>query len=240
LFGGHDHRVRRGLCCRCTYRKSRVGLRRCDRLWNFERAQSDERQDLQDFAEKTFGIGAFGFAEADLLWFGAVVEDAALGLNPTAYQCRLQPPHMCLFEAIVRSGEDDAAIPEILVLKVRIAFADVDRWQLVLGASIARQNVDAGARKFCALFRCEPLFAREHDAEAGPIHAVNDANAFRITIRNKYANCKRIVCHARPCRSADTEHRSVRDPCRLASVVNAVHGSGTMQIRDVRLLSYTT
>jgi hypothetical protein len=58
---------------------SGVQLRCRNRLRNFKGTEANERENLQDFTEETFRVGALGFAETDLLRFVAVIEDAALG-----------------------------------------------------------------------------------------------------------------------------------------------------------------
>ena len=67
---------------RGDHRRSGTRLRCHDRLRHFEGAQTHEREDLQNFTQEAFSVGALGFAEADLLRLGAVVENAALAPAP--------------------------------------------------------------------------------------------------------------------------------------------------------------
>lgn len=66
-----------------------------------------------------------------------------------------------------------------------VPLAYVERRQVVIAFLVTDQNVNAGTPEFGALASRGPLFPREDDTDASPVHPIDEANALGIAIGDK-------------------------------------------------------
>src|SRR5262245_31933495 len=100
------------------------------------------------------------------------VEAAA---RSTRYENSSRTPKVFIDEMVVETGPHN------------IALADVNRWQIVIGDA-PYQDIDARATELRALLDLRPFLAGKGDAESGPVHPINDAQSFGVSIGNKDAD----------------------------------------------------
>ena len=66
-----------------------------------------------------------------------------------------------------------------------VCLPDVDQRKVVILARVTNEDIDAGADKFGALLDLWPLPSRKNDADASPVHAVDQANPLWVSVGHK-------------------------------------------------------
>jgi hypothetical protein len=93
-----------------------------------------------------------------------------------------------LFETVFLCWNDDGVKPwELAFTGSSVAFG--------VATAFGNSKVHAGFGEIGTLLHIGPLAAREHDPEPGPVHAVDDADAFGVAIGNEDAKSEGISGH---------------------------------------------
>jgi len=158
-----------------------------------EHAQPHQRKDLHHFLEKSSGVRFLRFGERRFLRGVAVVEVATLGVLGTLDESVFQPGDVCAVQPVIRRYERERRAPEIFVLVVRldagantIPLPDVERWKVII-LLITNKDINTCLTKLRPFLDLGPLLARKGDSKPCPVHTVNDADAFRVTVGNEDA-----------------------------------------------------
>src|SRR6185437_4838603 len=77
-----------------------------------------------------------------------------------------------------------------------IAFAYIERRQILVALLVADQDIDTGAAELVAAAGREPSLAWEHHADTGPVHPIDETDTIRVTVDDENANGKGIAVQA--------------------------------------------
>ena len=201
LLGRHDHRVV-DRAAAFAHRDGAGGHRY--RLGIFEGAEAHQGQYLENFLHEALRIGLLGFRHGGFLGGIAIVQVATLDRVGPLQQRVFQPSDMGAIQPAAGGDKHHAPIPKVFQVDMLfnavadpVGLADVERRQIVILALVTYQDIDAGFGELGALADLGPFAAREDDAQAGPVHAVDDAHALGIAIGDENADGEGIGSHGR-------------------------------------------